>query len=473
MPEDPIPTLFDAVWLRRSGSSVRACALILIVAIALIDWQITPNYALGFLYVAPITLLGTVSGRLTIGITAIVCSVLREALAPFSGEPGWPVRLLMVSGVFAISGLLSSECSRRRLVQTRFGELDRDHTKFREVTQDYVRALIETTPVAVITLHQDGRVLLANHSAHEILGYAPGSLTTVEELAHTFPALIQELHNTHGYGRVCPLTVTIRRADGSHLRCRAWISCHRIADGLGLTCAFADESDELRTRETESVEWLNQTSDVLVSAALHEVRNLASASVMTLQNVMNRPDIRDTAEVRTACTLMQRVQILASRGMRAQSEGASTVALDRVLDDVRIIAEPVCAHHNIRLIWDVPGELPVVAGDQNSILQVMLNLLRNSVRALTRSAERSITVALSQAATFVCLRVQDSGPGVAQPESLFSAYTEGAQGAGLGLFISSVLMRRCGGDLRYEAVESGGACFRIDLRVVNAPGEER
>lgn len=44
------------------------------------------------------------------------------------------------------------------------------------------------------------------------------------------------------------------------------------------------------------------------------------------------------------------------------------------------VAEPVCSVNNIRLLWEVPFALPPILGARNFILEIIVNLLRNSLR---------------------------------------------------------------------------------------------
>ncbi|HEY1184399.1 MAG TPA: hypothetical protein VGE89_09465, partial [Bryobacteraceae bacterium] len=51
-----------------------AAAALLILAVALLDWQVDPPLAFGFLYLGPILLVGTVWSRWRILATATLCT---------------------------------------------------------------------------------------------------------------------------------------------------------------------------------------------------------------------------------------------------------------------------------------------------------------------------------------------------------------------------------------------------------------
>jgi C4-dicarboxylate-specific signal transduction histidine kinase len=62
----------------------------------------------------------------------------------------------------------------------------------------------------------------------------------------------------------------------------------------------------------------------------------------------------------------------------------------------------------------------------------------------------------------VVIRFEDTGVGVPFPEQLFRPFQPGADGAGLGLYVSRAIVRSFRGELRYE-VRPAGCCFAVVL----------
>jgi C4-dicarboxylate-specific signal transduction histidine kinase len=110
----------------------------------------------------------------------------------------------------------------------------------------------------------------------------------------------------------------------------------------------------------------------------------------------------------------------------------------------------------------MPESLPRVWADRHSLLQVLLNLVKNSQRALADREVKELTISASIAGERVVLRVRDTGSGVASPERLFQPFQPGAEATGLGLYLSRGFVRAFGGDLRYEP-QPACCCFALDL----------
>jgi signal transduction histidine kinase len=98
--------------------------------------------------------------------------------------------------------------------------------------------------------------------------------------------------------------------------------------------------------------------------------------------------------------------------------------------------------------------------------QILLNLLKNSVEALSDGG--TVTIATGRADHGAFIDVQDDGPGLddAAESNLFRPFTttKGPAGTGLGLAVSRRLARMLGGDL-VHVPSARGARWRLTLPV--------
>jgi C4-dicarboxylate-specific signal transduction histidine kinase len=120
----------------------------------------------------------------------------------------------------------------------------------------------------------------------------------------------------------------------------------------------------------------------------------------------------------------------------------------------------------MELNWAVADSLPLVWADRYGLMQVFLNLVKNSRRAMQETAEKRLTISTSRQKETVAVRFADTGTGIANPENLFRPFQRGAQATGLGLYVSRTLVKSFGGDLVYEACDRG-CCFAVVLQAVN------
>jgi two-component system, LuxR family, sensor kinase FixL len=141
----------------------------------------------------------------------------------------------------------------------------------------------------------------------------------------------------------------------------------------------------------------------------------------------------------------------------------------RLLDDLRTLAETDARLNNVRLRIDAAQGLPTVYADPIQLQQVVLNLVRNAIDAMSDAVEPDREVVLSTQLLpegEIEIIVADRGSGLA-PEAadhLFNPFfTTKSGGTGLGLAISRSIVRAHGGRLWHTPNEGSGARFHFTL----------
>jgi signal transduction histidine kinase len=129
---------------------------------------------------------------------------------------------------------------------------------------------------------------------------------------------------------------------------------------------------------------------------------------------------------------------------------------------------------NVELIYDdnLNNNPIVVEADKERIIQVISNLLSNSIQ-FTKKGHISLEMATSDQNNEVIVTVRDTGKGI-NPEimpRLFSKFvTRSQQGTGLGLFISKSIIEAHGGRIWAEnnVLDGQGTifCFTLPLEII-------
>jgi signal transduction histidine kinase len=131
------------------------------------------------------------------------------------------------------------------------------------------------------------------------------------------------------------------------------------------------------------------------------------------------------------------------------------------------LIEGVYHESDIEIQWQLLHPIPLVRADRYGLVQVFLNLARNSRRALESTAVKKLSVCTTAEGKTVVIRFEDTGTGVSVPDDLFRPFQPGAHSTGLGLYISRAIMRSFGGDLLYEP-QPQGCCFAVIVPSVPA-----
>jgi signal transduction histidine kinase len=146
------------------------------------------------------------------------------------------------------------------------------------------------------------------------------------------------------------------------------------------------------------------------------------------------------------------------------------VELTSVLDEFRILIETAYHESKIDVQWLIEESLPLVWADRYGLIQVFLNLAKNSQRAMTSTGKKQLRISARREGGAVVIRFEDTGTGIAASENLFRPFLRGAESTGLGLYVSRAIMRSFGGELGYEP-RSEGCCFAVVLPLQAAAEE--
>jgi two-component system sensor kinase FixL len=116
---------------------------------------------------------------------------------------------------------------------------------------------------------------------------------------------------------------------------------------------------------------------------------------------------------------------------------------------------------------DFAADLPAVLVDPVQIQQILVNLLRNALRAVKDHAAPEIRVTARTGGDLVAVTVTDNGAGIPADRvpTLFKAFASNkGSGLGLGLAISRTIAQTHGGDLTVDPGGDGrGACLTLHL----------
>jgi PAS domain S-box-containing protein len=392
---------------------------------------------------------------------ALVCAVLQEAYSNLP-ENEAVVRLLFSSAGFVGTGLFISELIRnRRIAMTHVEELE-GQIKLREDAEEQLRSLVESSPAAIVTIDSGGNVLLANEAAQHLLA-SEGKPLPGQKINSYLPALqtVLKSHQPRVFRTV--LQCTAKRTDGEVFLAGVWFSTYSTISGPRLAAIIVDLSEDLRNREDLSLDHLLKNTRILMSAVAHEIRNLCGAVLVVHKNLSRVKDLDSNEDYKALGNLilsLERVAALESGSTTAQN--GEVVELTSVLDEFRILIETAYHEAAIEMQWDVQESLPLVWADRYGLIQVFLNLAKNSRRAMASAGTKQLRIAAQEEKGKVTIRFEDTGTGIASPENLFRPFQRGAESSGLGLYVSRAIMHSFGGDLRYEP-RSEGCCFAVVL----------
>jgi signal transduction histidine kinase len=156
---------------------------------------------------------------------------------------------------------------------------------------------------------------------------------------------------------------------------------------------------------------------------------------------------------------------------RTNQEQEQIDANELALEAIQIVGGDL-PKNRIVVNMQLTDALPFIIGHRGQLLEVLLNLIQNSIDAMRTITDGSRTLRVATAlygVEAVVISVEDSGPGIepSKAPSIFDAFvTTKANGMGLGLAISQTIIERHNGQITVAASVSGGAHFQVTLPTV-------
>ncbi|MGO9242508.1 MAG: LuxR C-terminal-related transcriptional regulator [Bryobacteraceae bacterium] len=216
----------ERLWSEQNRVPILVASGIFILVVAMVDWWTKPYLSLGFLYLFPIMLGAAFLPRWFIMLLGAGCAYLAEL---FSGLEPSLVRLGFETLALVGCGLFAGEMVRNRRLSQR--------------SEAKLRALVETSPAAVVTVDHHGFIELANRAAVELMTPREGDL-----IGAPIAAFLPELHHALRWEEAPQFRASMRcwghRGNGETFTADVWFSTYKDGPTPKLAAIIADVSEE-------------------------------------------------------------------------------------------------------------------------------------------------------------------------------------------------------------------------------------
>jgi PAS domain S-box-containing protein len=352
--------------------------------------------------------------------------------------------------------------------------------------REHFEGLFRTSPVAIATMDNAGKVLSCNPAFETLFGYAHDEalgrdldgMIAVPEARVEAEEFTQAARETrlHAFGQR-------RRKNGTLVDVEVFaVPVHVGSRQISVLCLYHDISELLRARR--EAEAADRAKSRFLANMSHELRTPLNA-ILGFSELLKE----EAAEAGMERFFPDLEKIHAAGGhllglindvLDLSKIEAGKMELDvtpfdpgRVVREVATTVAPLVERNRNRLILHLPDDPGSLLGDEVKLRQVLYNLLSNAAK-FTEDGE--ITVHLRRehrhGISWARFRVADTGIGISpeQLDRIFEAFaqadgsiTRRYGGTGLGLAISRRFSEMMGGELTVRSTPGEGSEFTLQL----------
>lgn len=347
-----------------------------------------------------------------------------------------------------------------------------------EQTQIRLAAIVESSDDAIVSKNLDGIIMSWNKGAEKIFGYSAKeivgkSIRTIipQELQHEEDRILASLRK----GKKIDHFQTMRLAkDGRRVEVSITVSPMKDKTGriIGASKIARDITNEKR---------LERQKDNFIGIASHELKTPVTsikAYGQVLQTMFKKKGDSDAvaalqkmdAQVNKLTNLIEDLldvtKIQSGRLEFHEDFFDFNELVDETVDEMQLTTERHTLHKKHQKIKNIYG-------DRERIGQVITNLISNAIKYSPHTNDINIITTVDKENVTLC--VQDFGVGIPKDKlhRIFEQFFRVSgpnhntvPGLGLGLYISSEIVKREGGKIWVDSIEGKGStfCFRIPVK---------
>jgi two-component system, NtrC family, nitrogen regulation sensor histidine kinase NtrY len=344
-----------------------------------------------------------------------------------------------------------------------------------EYNESYYRTLIQHASTGIIVIDADNKVELINKAACQYAGFSPES-TNLNTLGIKHPAF---------YEAVCNLkpgeNVTYRNLISNNLQILVFrASMIKRKDAELKLVSIQDIRHELEFKELDSYR-------KLISVLTHEIMNLlsplttVSKELYSMFRSNDKPKMLseiDDETVRTAGTGLQLINDQSNALLNFVSNYRKisklpqpefeTIEVESWIEQLKIAFSGKMSDNNIDFIITADKSLKEIIADKKLLNQVIINLINNSIEALTEgSHNKQIRIEMLRTPqNNIMMKIINNGPLIppALLEKIFVPFfTTKKNGSGIGLSISQEIMKLHKGSITAVSSEGSDTCFIVEF----------
>jgi len=369
-------------------------------------------------------------------------------------------------------------------------KLKKSEEELRE-SQAFLYQLLSESPVGVSVRKGSGELIFVNEAWKKFWGLSEEQIRALEEKTRgqsflerfkyleEFRPQIEKLLEEGG-----SLWLPEVQIFGTGIRDGAWVSLHfyTLKDKEGKVTRIVTLVEDI-TKEKRAEEEINKAKMDFLYSVSHELKTPLLALSTTLEMILLAPAQEKLKALEEYSSIfkrnIERLMSLVESLIDSQKTLTKGILLDfkaidlkELLNETLLDFQASIKAKELRVEINAEENFPKIECDSEAIKKCFSNLISNAIKFSPIGGK--VEISLTRSREFAEISIKDQGIGIPDQElkSLFVPFSRGhnAQsakipGAGLGLYVSKVLVEKHGGRINLESAPGKGTTATIMLPI--------
>ncbi len=360
-----------------------------------------------------------------------------------------------------------------------------------KITQSEVRyrSLVQSAKDGIISIDQNGRVILINSAAEQIFGY-----TTDEIMGQLLTALIPEKYREKHQSKLISFfekgeTTIIRRTieiEGLRKNGHVFPLELSLSVSQGENFIVTGIIRDISERKVIQEQLLNaekQASVEIIAGSIgHEINNINTSLIGYSELLMGDPDDNEIAKecAKIFSSQAQRLKLHSNNLLslsKPRKPEMKPIALNSFIDKVTEMLFVSGVLKTYSIVKEYSEGIPPIWGDEMLLEQVIRNLEINAAHAMGTQGILKLKTGFSEGKSHIEFSIVDTGHGISNDKRhqiFLPFYTtkEKGKGTGLGMYIVKQIVDRHNGYINLESKIGIGTNVTIGLPIVKSQSEK-
>ena len=378
--------------------------------------------------------------------------------------------------------------------------IGRDITERRRIEHDVIRqkqyfeTLVSTSPVAIVVLDNDSKIVSCNPAFGRLFGYSSEEALDkkLDDLITTQESLAEALEYTQqAMTGLVHETAKRRNKNGTMVDVEILgVPVTQDGEKIGALAIYHDISELVSARQ--EAEEANQAKSEFLANMSHEIRTPMNGVIGMLELTLDTPLTNEQQEylkisLESAETLLALINdILDFSKIEARKLELEKInfSLRTLIEDTAYTLAPRAQDKGLELACLIHPDLKSgLKGDPGRLRQILVNLVGNALK-FTHQGEiviRAEPVKETETEATIHFSVQDTGIGIPpdRTKSIFERFTQADGsttrkygGSGLGLTICKQLVEAMEGEIGVESTPGVGSTFWFNINFEKQPAQK-